>query len=67
MKVTGCSLAEAVQMASTNPARLYHLQDRGEIKPGMRADLVLFRIDDFKVQVEKTLVNGEVVYERGKQ
>jgi N-acetylglucosamine-6-phosphate deacetylase len=54
-------------MASTNPARLYHLQDRGEIKPGMRADLVLFRMDDFKVQVEKTLVNGEVVYERGKQ
>lgn len=67
MKVTGCSLAEAVQMASTNPARLYHLHDRGEIKPGMRADLVLFRLDDYKVRVEKTLVNGEVVYVRGKE
>lgn len=66
MKVTGCSLAEAVQMASTNPARLYHLHDRGEIRPGMRADLVLFRMDDFKVQVEKTLVRGVVVYEKDK-
>lgn len=66
MKVTGCSLAEAVQMASTNPARLYHLHDRGEIRPGMRADLVLFRMDDFKVQVEKTLVRGVVVYEEDK-
>jgi N-acetylglucosamine-6-phosphate deacetylase len=62
MKVTGCSLAEAVQMASTNPARLYGLTDRGEIKPGMRADLILFTLDDFKVKIHKTIVAGQVVY-----
>jgi N-acetylglucosamine-6-phosphate deacetylase len=42
MKVTGCSLAQAILMASTNPARLYKLDDRGELKTGMRADLISF-------------------------
>jgi len=64
MNVTGCSLADAVQMASTNPARLYGLNDRGEIKPGMRADLILFTIDDFKINIHKTIVKGKVVYEK---
>ncbi len=62
MKVTGCNLAEAIQMASTNPARLYGLSDRGDIKTGMRADLILFKLDDFKVTIHKTIVAGQVVY-----
>jgi N-acetylglucosamine-6-phosphate deacetylase len=62
MKVTGCSLSDAVKMASSNPARLYGLSDRGEIMPGKRADLVIFSIDDFKVKVKKTIVAGETVY-----
>lgn len=66
MKVTRCSLAQAIQMASTNPARLYRLQDRGELKPGMRADLVLFALKDFKMEVRKTIVKGKTVYEAGK-
>ena len=63
MKVTGCSLAEAIQMASTNNARLYGLNDRGEIKPGLRADLILFTMNDYQFELKKTLVAGEVVYE----
>jgi N-acetylglucosamine-6-phosphate deacetylase len=63
MKVTGCTLADAVQMASTNPARLYNLTDRGELVPGLRADLVLFTVDDFTVNVQETWVNGNKVYE----
>ena len=63
MKVTGCDLATAIKMASTNPAQLYNLNDRGEIKPGMRADLILFTLEDFKMDVKKTIVAGEVVYE----
>lgn len=62
MKVTGCGMAEAIQMASTNPARLYDLTDRGEIKPGMRADLILFTLDDFKIKIYKTIVAGQAVY-----
>lgn len=62
MKVTGCSLADAVQMASTNPARLYGLDDRGEIAPGKRADLVIFTLENFHVSVQHTIVAGETVY-----
>jgi N-acetylglucosamine-6-phosphate deacetylase len=63
MKVTGCSLADAIQMASTNPAKLNGLTDRGTLEPGKRADLVLFTLDDFTVNVQKTYVNGERVYD----
>jgi N-acetylglucosamine-6-phosphate deacetylase len=34
-------LATAVRMASAVPARAMRMQDRGEIRPGFRADLVL--------------------------
>jgi N-acetylglucosamine-6-phosphate deacetylase len=63
MRVTGCDLASAIQMASTNPARLYGLSDRGEIKTGMRADLILFTLEDYTMDIKKTIVAGEVVYD----
>jgi len=63
MKNTGCSLAEAIQMASTNPARLYNLRDRGELKPGMKADLIVFTLENFTMEIQKTIVAGELVYE----
>jgi N-acetylglucosamine-6-phosphate deacetylase len=66
MEVTGCSLRQAIRMASTNPAALFGLKDRGKIKPGMRADLILFTMEDFKIKIIKTIVSGEVVYESGK-
>jgi N-acetylglucosamine-6-phosphate deacetylase len=64
MKVTGCSLADAIQMASTNPAKLYNLNDRGTLNVGKRADLVLFNMENYEVQIQKTFVKGEVVYEK---
>lgn len=60
---THCSLAEAVHMASRNPAKLLGLTDRGLIEPGKRADLFLFTIQDGKLTVQKTLVKGELVYD----
>jgi N-acetylglucosamine-6-phosphate deacetylase len=62
MKVTGCTLAEAVQMASTNPARLYNLNDRGLLEPGKRADLVLFTVDNYEINIQKTWVKGQLVF-----
>jgi N-acetylglucosamine-6-phosphate deacetylase len=42
---SGVSLADAVQAASTTPARLLGLDDRGAIAPGRRADLVALEPD----------------------
>jgi len=63
MKVTGCDLGSAIKMTSTNAARLYGLNDRGELKPGLRADLILFTLEDGQMKIRKTLVEGEMVYE----
>lgn len=66
MEVTGCSLGDAIQMASTNPAKLYGLSDRGEIATGKRADLILFTIGDRELNIVKTYVNGKLVYDSAK-
>ena len=62
MKFTGCDLATAIKMSSSNVAQLYELDDRGEIRPGLRADLILFTLDNNNVKIEKTIVNGNFVY-----
>ncbi len=62
LSITGCSLGDAIHTASRNPARFLGLDDRGEIKEGMRADLILFTVNDCKVEVKKTFVTGKLVY-----
>jgi N-acetylglucosamine-6-phosphate deacetylase len=62
MAYTGCSLSDAIQMASTNPAELFTLNALGRIEPGKRTDLILFKIEKDKMIVEKTFVNGVMVY-----
>jgi N-acetylglucosamine-6-phosphate deacetylase len=62
MKVTGCSLAKAIQMTATNPARLFHLNDRGKLESGKRADLIQFEMNDFKMDIRQTIVNGQLVF-----
>lgn len=64
IEVTGCSLADAVQMASTNQAKLFGLNDRGELEVGKRADIIVFSLDDFKVNIQKTFVSGELVFDK---
>lgn len=67
MEVTGCTLADAVQMASTNPAKLYGLDDRGKLEPGNRADIILFNLENSEVKIQRTYVEGELVYEKSRQ
>ncbi len=62
MKYTQCSLSDAVQMASKNPAHLIGLNEVGELVEGNRADMILFTIEDGKIVVQKTIVAGKVVY-----
>jgi N-acetylglucosamine-6-phosphate deacetylase len=64
MDVTGCTLADAVKMASANPAKLYGLTDRGEMETGKRADLIVFSLNDYKIDIRKTYVNGDLVYQK---
>jgi len=64
MKFTRCSLEEAIQMASTNQARMFGWDDRGSIEVGKRADLVLFRIENEEVQVQQTILAGKVVFKK---
>ena len=59
---TGCSLGQAIDMASKNPARVLGLTDRGELAPGKRADLILFTFEAGKFEVVQTVVGGEVVF-----
>lgn len=66
IKVTGCQVSEAIMMASTNPAKLYGLTDRGSIEPGKRADIILFTIGESDLKIVKTYVSGKLVYEASK-
>lgn len=55
----------AVKAASLNAARYFHLEDRGAIAPGYRADLVL--IDSFEqFQVQQVYCKGALMYHEGK-
>lgn len=60
MRDGGCTLAQAVQMASTNPARLMGVGDRtGSLEPGKDADILLF---DGGVRILRTIIQGKTVY-----
>lgn len=62
MDFTQCSLGEAIQMASTNPAAMMSLKHLGKIEQGKRADFVLFSMEDKQMKIEKTYIAGELVY-----
>ncbi len=72
------TLAEAVHKMSGLPAEQMGFTDRGLIRPGMKADLLLFDAEtvidrstqqaprEVSTGIERVWVNGEVVYEEGK-
>ncbi len=57
-------LLDAVKMASATPAKILNIQDRkGELVKGKDADIVIF---DEKINIETTIVKGNVVYSKDK-
>lgn len=55
-------LARAVAMVTRTPARAIGYRDRGELAPGLRADLLRVRVVDELPQVEAVWVRGERRY-----
>jgi N-acetylglucosamine-6-phosphate deacetylase len=62
MDYTQCTLNDAIQMASTNPAKMFSLNALGEIGQGKRADLILFTLEGNQMVIQKTFVAGQLVY-----
>jgi dihydroorotase/N-acyl-D-amino-acid deacylase len=71
------TLEDAVRKMSSLPAQRVGLHDRGVLRPGLKADLVLFDPDrardlatydnphQYAVGYDAVLVNGQVVFENG--
>jgi len=57
----GVSLHDAVTMMSATPSRIMGAQNKGMIKSGMDADIVIFNDD---IRIDKTIVGGRVIYDR---
>ncbi|HYB53799.1 MAG TPA: amidohydrolase family protein, partial [Thermoanaerobaculia bacterium] len=72
------TLTEAIRKMTSLPARRLKLADRGVIRKGMKADLVLFdpktvvdrstfeKPQELAQGIEAVFVNGEAVWEKGK-
>ena len=63
MNFTGCSLTNAINMASGNVARIYGLNDRGALTAGKRADIIQFERNRNEFMIRKTFLNGKSVFE----
>lgn len=63
MNFTGCSLTNAINMASGNVARIYGLNDRGALTAGKRADIIQFERNRNELMIRKTFLNGKSVFE----
>jgi adenine deaminase len=61
----GVDLVRAVRMATLNTAQWFRLHDRGGIRPGNRADLIVFD-DPAEFRARMVVRSGQVVAEDGK-
>lgn len=52
-------LIDVITMACATPAKIMGFTDRGELKPGLRADVILF---DEDIHVSHVIVGGRTVY-----
>ena len=58
MKHTGASIVDVFRYASYNPSRAVGFDDRGEIREGLRADLV---ICDYQMNIKSVILKGELL------
>ena len=60
-RLSGCSLPEAIDMASVNVARILNLNDRGMLAAGKRADMLLFTKDNDTLRIKEVWIKGHPV------
>ncbi len=60
----GWALPKATRLATANAARVAGLEDRGQLTPGRRADLIAVRLIDGLPQVMGTWCQGRAVLQR---
>ena len=63
IEYTGCTLVDAITMASATPARVLGLEKKGRLATDCDADLLIL---DKSLCVEMTVAHGEIVYRRNK-
>lgn len=63
IEYTGCTLVDAITMASATPARVLGLEKKGRLATDCDADLLIL---DKSLSVEMTVAHGEIVYRRNK-
>lgn len=56
------ALPDAMALVTRNPARMAGLDDRGRLAPGLRADLLRFRLVEGTPVVRQVMVEGERVF-----
>jgi N-acetylglucosamine-6-phosphate deacetylase len=65
MDYAGVTLGDAIQAATANPSHLLERYETcGEVREGQPANLTLFRVGGDRLEIEKTILNGETVLER---
>jgi alpha-D-ribose 1-methylphosphonate 5-triphosphate diphosphatase PhnM len=63
MRIAGLSLAQAITLATTNPARVGKVPARLKgLQRGQRADVVRFRRTDGSIQVVDTWLGGKLMF-----
>ena len=60
MTMTSCSLSDIITMSTITPATICRIPNKGLLRPGYDADVVIFDPD---VNVSHTIIGGRVVYE----
>ncbi|MEO1215715.1 MAG: amidohydrolase family protein [Bacteroidota bacterium] len=72
------SLEEMIRKSTSLPAQIFQIKDRGQIKEGYFADLILFKLDEIQDKatyakpeilsegIWTLIINGEIAIEKGK-
>ena len=63
LKFTNCDLKDAIKMTSENASKMYKLNDRGSLFTGKKADIILFERIGNEIRIERTFLQGKLVFQ----